>query len=33
LMEGAHGMYNCPLVSLITLMLIMITGFDGLYVS
>jgi hypothetical protein len=33
LMEGAHGMYNCPLVSLIRLMLIMITGFDGLYVS
>ena len=33
LMEGAHGMYHYPLVSLITLMLIMITGFDGLYVS
>ena len=33
LMEGAHGMYNYPLVSLITLMLIMITGFDGLHVS
>jgi hypothetical protein len=33
LMEGAHGMYNYPLVSLLTLMLIMITGFDGLYVN
>jgi hypothetical protein len=33
LMEGAHGMYNYPLVSLITLTLTMIAGFDGLYVS
>lgn len=33
LMEGAHGMYDCPLTSLITLILIMMIGFDGLYVS
>jgi hypothetical protein len=33
LTEGAHGMYNYPLIGLITVRLIMITGFDGLYVS
>ena len=33
LMEGAHGMYNYPIIGLIPPTLIIMTGFDGPYVS